>query len=335
MMDRALRLLTIAFALFAMVATPRSATSADLVKIGIVKSLTVSALFLAQEKAYFAAEGVQAEFVYFDASQPIALAATSGAIDFGVTGFTAGFYSLAEQGALKIIAGYVREAPGFHGLAYIASNQAYATGVKSLKDLADHSVAVTQIGSPPHYALGLVIDKYGLDAKTIRVLPLQTIANTSSAVSGGQADFGITTALVALPLVQRGEARLLGWVGDETPWELGSAFTSTKTIKDRPETVERFLRAYRRGALTYHDAFIGADDKPSRNASAPEILAILAKYTGLETDAIERGLPFIDRDARLDVKDVQRQIAWYESKGMLKEAISNEGIFDQRVIPLR
>lgn len=302
-MHKALSRIVTALALLITAAEPHPAASAELIKIGLVKSLDDSPLFLAQDNGYFAAEGIQAELVYFDAGQ-VALAVTSGAIDFGATAFTAGFYSLAEQGALKIIAGYVRESPGFRGFAYVVSNQAYAAGLKSLKDLPGHSIAVTQVGSAPHYALGLVINKYGLDAKAIRILPLQSIANMMSAVSGGQADFMITTASNALPFVQRGEGKLIGWVGDETPWELGSVFTSAKTVKDRPDTVERFLRIYRRGALTYHDAFIGADEKPSLGATAPETIAILAKYTGLESETIKGGFPYIDRDARLDVKAV-------------------------------
>ena len=107
---------------------PRSA-GADLIKIGVLKVTGAAPVFIAQEKGYFAKEGVPAELVYFDASQPIAVAVTSGAIDFGITGFTAGFYSLAGQGALRVIGGgYAREAPGFHNQGYVASNQAYCCG---------------------------------------------------------------------------------------------------------------------------------------------------------------------------------------------------------------
>jgi len=253
---------------------PHSA-GADPIKIGVLKVTGAAPVFIAQEKGYFAKEGVPAEIVYFDASQPIAVAVTSGAIDFGITGFTAGFYSLAGQGALRVVAGgYAREAPGFHNQGYVASNQAYAAGLKSVRDFPGHSLAMTQIGSPPHYALGLLMEKYGLNAKTIRILPLQAVSNMSSAVSGGQADAAIMTAAATLPLVLKGDAKLLGWVGDETPWEFGAAFTATKTANDHRDTVERFLRAWRQGAEGCHDAFADADDKPALGATALETLEI-------------------------------------------------------------
>jgi NitT/TauT family transport system substrate-binding protein len=327
---------TINLIVFALVSFASASAGAEAIKIGVLKVTGAAPVFDAQEKGYFAAEGVPAELVYFDASQPIAIAVTSGAIDFGITGFTAGFYNLAGQGELKVIGGgYAREAPGFHNQGYVASNQAYAGGLTALKDFPGHSLAISQIGSPPHYALGLLMEKYGLDAKTIRLLPLQSVANMSSAVSGGQADAAIMTAAATLPLVQHGDAKLLGWVGDETPWEFGAAFAATRTANDRRDTVERFLRAWRKGAHDCHDAFAGADEKPTLGPAAPEMLAIIAQYTGLPTETIKLGLPYCDPEARLEVTDVLHQIAWYKAQGMLKADVDGATIIDQRyVVPL-
>jgi NitT/TauT family transport system substrate-binding protein len=309
---------------------------ADPIKIGVIKASGAATAFIAQDKGFFAAEGVPAELVYFDASQPVAVATASGAIDFGVTGFTAGFYSLAGQGELRLIGGgYAREAPGFHNQAYVVSNQAYAAGLTTLKNFPGHSVAISQTGSPPHYALGLLIEKYHMDASTIRVLPLQAIANMASAVSGGQADTAIMTATASLAVVQKGNGKLLGWVGDETPWEFGATFTSTKTANDHHDTVVRFLKAWREGAQACHDAFADANDKPVQGATAPEMIAILAKYTGLDTDTLQKALPYCDPQARLDVKDVAHQIAYYKAQGMLKPDIDGNTIIDQRyVVPM-
>ncbi len=76
---------------------------------------------------------------------------------------------LAEQGALKIIGGQTREAPGFRANTVVASSKAWAAGLKSFKDLPGHSVAITQIGSSFHYDLALLSEKYGFDLKTVRM----------------------------------------------------------------------------------------------------------------------------------------------------------------------
>src|SRR5579863_8502958 len=133
-----------------------NSAAAEAIKIGFVKSISAGPVFIAQEKGYFAAEGVPAELVFFDAAQPIAVATVAGAIDFGVTAPTGGFFSLAGQGSLRIIAGSTREVPGFHYFAYLASRHAYEAGLKSAQDLAGHSVAIAQIGSAQNYMLGLL-----------------------------------------------------------------------------------------------------------------------------------------------------------------------------------
>jgi NitT/TauT family transport system substrate-binding protein len=306
--------------------------AAEIIKVGVVKTSGPTPVFIAQENGYFAAENVPAELVFFDSSQPIAVAVASGAIDFGVTGFTAGFYRLAAQGELKIISGgHTREAPAFHNLGYVISNQAHDRGFTSLKNFVDHSVAISQVGSPPHYALSLLIEKYGLDAKTIRILPVQSISNMVSAVSGGQVDATILPASAALPLIQGGKAAFLAWVGDETPWEFGAAFTATGTTDKRRDTVERFLRAFRHGVKDCHDAFVGADGTPA-HAPPPATLATLAKHIGLTLKAIEVALPYCDAEARLDVQDLMHQVAWYESQGMLKAGISIDTIIDKHFV---
>jgi len=89
----------------------------------------------------------------FESSQPIAVAVTSGAIRFRVTGFTGRLLQPRRPGVLKIISGgYAREAPGFHNQGYVASNQAYAGGLKSLKIFPAIPLPFPD-RLTPHYAL--------------------------------------------------------------------------------------------------------------------------------------------------------------------------------------
>lgn len=306
----------------------------ETIKIGTQKPVG-GPLYIADAMGYYAAEGLTPDYVFFEAGEPIAVAGASGAIDFGVAGLTGGFYSLAGQGALRIIAGQTHEVPTFHANTVAASNRAYESGLKSVKDLGGHSAAITQIGSAFHYDLGLLADKYHFDLKSIRLMPLQSNPNAVAAVVGGSADVVVTIAPWVMPAIQRGDAKLLAFIGDETPWQLSVAFTATKTANERRDTVERFLRALRKATRTYHDAFTGPDGKRQDQATAPEILAILAKYTGGQPEVIRLGLGYMDVEARLDVADVLRQVAWYRAQGMLKNDFAAESIIDRRyVVPL-
>ena len=109
------------------------------------------------------------------------------------------------------------------------------------KRRAGKSVAVMQIGSSQHYALGRLAEKYGFDLKGVRVVPVQSGANEASAVVGGQVDAAVVPETYVKSALEAGDAKLIGWVGDETPWQLGGVFISTKTADTRADTVRRAI----------------------------------------------------------------------------------------------
>jgi NitT/TauT family transport system substrate-binding protein len=308
---------------------------AETIKIGLLKTVGTTPIFIAEEKGYFAAEGLDVENVVFDSAEPIAVAVVSGAIDIGATGLTAGFYTLAGQGALKMLASDSFERPGFQGQAVLVSNRAWAAGLKSFTDLPGHSVAISQIGGAPHYSLGLLAEKFGIDLKSLRVLPLQSNVNRIAAVTGGTADTAIIPVTYAMPSIQHGDAKLLGWVGDNTPWQVAAVFVSTKSTNERGAMLKRFLRAWQHGVDDYRAAFIGPDQKLRFGATAPAILAVIAKYTGQPEADIRLGISYLDAQSRIDMKDVQHQIDWYRAQGMLKGDVDANGVVDRRyAVPL-
>src|SRR4051794_31270591 len=82
-------------------------------KAGVLRLSSSAPVFIAQDKGYFREAGLEVELKFFDAAQPIAVATTSGDIDFGVTAFTAGLYNQAGKGTLKVIGGMSREKAGY------------------------------------------------------------------------------------------------------------------------------------------------------------------------------------------------------------------------------
>jgi NitT/TauT family transport system substrate-binding protein len=304
--------------------------AAEDIKVGIVKTSSSGPIFVAVERGYFAAEGFDAELVPFAAAQPVAIAVVTGDIAFGVSALAAGFYSLAGQGELRLIAGQSRDLPSYHTIAYLASNRAFAAGLTAPRLLAGHSMALTEIGAPGHYALGLLAEKYGFDVKSMRLVPLSSFPNIVAALKGNEVDAGMVDATPGLAAVAGGAAQFIGWVGDETPRQIGGVFVTAATAEDRIEFVQRFLRAYKRGARDYYAAFSAPDGTRRDGPGANDILAIIAKYTGQPAAQIRRAIGYIDPEGRLDRADILHQIAWYKSQGMLKDAIDGATIIDPR-----
>lgn len=171
---------------------------AESIKVGISKLIGFPGVPVGIARGYFKQQGIDVEMVYFDSAQPIAVAAASGGVDFGTAGMSAGFFSLAAQGQLRLIASSGGNAPGYFNLAFIGSNKAWDAGMKSLADLKGHSIAISQIGTALHYSVGMVARHYNFSMDDIQIKPLQSTSNALAAVKGGTVDAavvpGVTTS---------------------------------------------------------------------------------------------------------------------------------------------
>jgi NitT/TauT family transport system substrate-binding protein len=302
-------------------------------KIGVLRLSSSAPVFIAQDKGYFREAGLDIELKFFDAAQPIAVATTSGDVDFGVTAFTAGLYNLAGKGTLKVIGGMSREKAGYPLIGYFASNSAYAAGLKTPVDLAGKRVAVTQVGSSFHYSLGLLADKYGFKLADVKVLPLQSLSNAAAALKGETVDAALLPISTARTLVDSGGAKLLGWVGDETPWQLGAVFASPKTLTNTAQ-VTKLLGALVRADREYHDVILASvkDGKAEINDKTKPLLEIIAKYTNLPVEQVVGNCAYIDPDGKLDVKNVGNQISWLQEQGFVDKGFAADAIIAKEYV---
>jgi len=296
-------------------------------KVGVLRLSSSAPVFIAQDKGYFHDAGLDIELKFFDAAQPIAVATISGDVDFGITAFTAGLYNLAGKGTLKVISGMSREKAGYPLIGYFAADNAYAAGLKTPKDLAGKRIAVTQVGSSFHYSLGLLADKYGLRLSDMKIVPLQSLSNAAAALKGQTVDAALLPVSTARKLMDDGGAKLLGWVGDETPWQLGAVFASPRTLGNKP-LVTKLLAALDRADREYHDVILASvrDGNAVINAQTKPLLEIIAKYTNLPIEQVVGNCAYIDPDGKLDVKDVDNQIKWLQKQGFVDEGFGADAI---------
>ncbi len=297
------------------------------VKIGVLRLSSSAPVFIAQDKGYFREAGLDVELKFFDAAQPIAVATATGDVDFGITAFTAGLYNLAGKGTLKVIGGMSREKPGYPLIGYFASNKAYASGLKTPKDLAGKRIAVTQVGSSFHYSLGLLAEKDGFKLSDVKIVPLQSLSNVAAALKGETVDAALLPVSTARKLMDDGGAKLLGWVGDETPWQLGAVFASPKALVDKA-VVARLLGALERADREYHDVILVSikDGVAVTDDKTRPLLAIIGKYTNLPVEQVAGNCAYIDPDGKLDVKNVDNQIKWLQAQGFADKGYDAESI---------
>jgi NitT/TauT family transport system substrate-binding protein len=303
------------------------------IKVGVLRLSSSAPVFIAQDKGYFRDAGLDVELKFFDAAQPVAVAVVSGDIDFGVTSLTAGLYNLAGKGTLKVIGGMSHEKAGFPLIGYFATEKAYASGLKTPKDLAGKRIAMTQVGSSFHYSMGLLADKYGLKLAEMKLLPMQSLSNVAAALKGETVDAALLPISAARKLLDDGSIKQLGWVGDETPWQVGAVFAAPKTL-EKKELVTKFLGVIEHADREYHDAILTAvagGEAPINDKTRP-LLEIIAKYTNLPLEQVVGNCAYIDPEGRLDVKNVAHQIEWLQGQGFVDKGVTADAVIARDVV---
>ncbi len=317
------------------------ARAAETIRLGLLHTLSPAPFYIAQSRGYFTDAGVDVQFRYFEAAQPIAAAAVAGDIEVGVTALTGGFFSLAGKGELKVIGGALHEQKDFDLTAILVSKKAYESGLTSLDKLPGHSFGITQYGSSFHYMIGRLAEIVGFDAKSITLRPLQQIPNMMAAVQSGQVDATMAIASMARPAAASGEAHIIGWVGDYVPYQITALFTTRPMIASRAVALHAFCRGYQRGIADYRAAFLrfDAENKPIYDANTDATITLLEKYvfTGDPSAAkkFKSGIGWYDEGAALDVADVRTQLAWFQQQGLVKGPIDPADIIDTTFLPTR
>src|SRR5829696_8383771 len=287
-----------------------SARAQELTKasIALLKLSSSGPIFIAQEKGWFKEAGLELSMKDFQAAAQVPLAVVSGDADLGGTAFTAGFFNLAAKGGLKVVAAQSAEKPGYQLNVIAVTNAAWDAGVRGIKDLSGKRVAVTTVGSSVHYSLEIVARKHGVDTKGVTIVPLQSIPNMVAAFKGGQVDAAV------FPI---------------TTFRQVEADGSGKPIAERRPLVEKFLVGYRRGAAAYHEAFGKRENgKLVPGANYDEMIGILSNVVKQSPALIAAGLPYIDPEGRLDVGDIYKQVAFWQSTGQVSRDADPKSFID-------
>ncbi len=319
-------------ALIATAGIAQTALSADKLIVGALRFTSHSAGFIALERGYFTQEGLNVEFRFFQAAAPTATAVTSGDVDFAIAGITGGFFNNAGKGALKAIGGVLHERKGVDGMALMASKKAFEAGLTKPEHLKGKSLAMTQFGSTFHYMGGVTAEKFGFSIKDIRIRPLQKVGAMIGAFKSGQVDAMFMVPHIAKPLARAGAGKIVGWLRDWHPdYQITALITSTRNIKEKPDLVRKFLRAYARGIADFNRVMLDQKKDP---AATEAMVKTIHKYVytsrpyAKAARSIKAGAMYLNPSLSLDVKSVKHQLEWNQSQGFVKKDITMDQVVD-------
>lgn len=296
------------------------------IKVGALRFTSHSGSFIAFERGYFADAGLDVEFQFFQAAQPMAVAIASGDVDYAVTAISGGLISLADKGAIKVIGGALSEEKGIDGQKFLISDAAYQAGTKSLKDLDGKKYAVTQAGSSFHYMGAKMAEKEGI---SLSFTPLQKVGAIIGAMKSGQVDGWSIVPHIAKPLAKAGAWHIVGDVSDYLPdYQVTTVFTSADNAANEKALTKDFLSGFSRGVDDYAAAMIDG------TASQDEMIDLIHKYVYTDrprekaAPSIINGTMRLNKRAALNLASVQDQLSWFQSEGLVDKDISIDQLVD-------
>ncbi|MFT4783314.1 MAG: NitT/TauT family transport system substrate-binding protein [Paracoccaceae bacterium] len=320
-----------ASALVAGLATP--ALASGKVTVGALRLTSHAASFVAVERGYFKAAGMDVELRFFDAAQPMAVAIASGDVDFGITAISGGLVSLAQKGALKVIGGALQEEAGIDGQKILVSDTAFQSGVTAPSMLDGRSFAITQAGSSFHYMGSKIAAAEGID---MRFRPLQKVGAIIGALKSGQIDAWSIVPHIAKALAGSGAVHIIGDVADYIPdYQVTTVFTSTANTTTNRAASEAFLKVFSRGIEDFNAALV---DKTLGDGARDEMVSLIHKYVYTDRP-IERAAPSIingamrlNPNAGLTRASVQDQLDWFKSSDLIDADVTYDTVVDSSFV---
>ena len=317
-------------------ATTLTAASAEAIKVGALRFTSHAASFVAYERGYFTDEGLEVEFVYFQAAQPMAVAIASGDVDFGVTAISGGLINLAEKGAIKVIGGALQEEPGVDGQMILVSKKAYDDGVTSPAMLKGRTFGITQAGSSFHYMAHKIAQKEGFAGSEIKVKPLNKVGAIIGALKSEQIDAWSIVPHIAKGLAKAPTIEKIGVIADYIPdYQVTTVFTSAENVADRPELVKKFLAAFSKGAADFNAALV---DKSAGEAAGEDMVKLIHKYVYVDrpyekaAPSIRNGAMRINQNAKLNLTNVKDQLGWFQAEGLVSKDITIDMLVDSSFV---
>jgi NitT/TauT family transport system substrate-binding protein len=280
-------------------------------KLGYMKIVDNAALFMAMDKGFFKAEGLELETIPMAGGAVIVQGVASGDLQFGWTNVISLYQAHVEGFDFKLIAGGATNVKGTNDTHALEVPK--ASPVVRAKDLEGKTIAINTLNNIVHLMAMAWLDKNGANAGKVKFVEVP-FPQMEAALVAGKVDAISVQEPFATAAIERGSARVLANpLGEVLPkFLIASWFASEKWLRKNKPMAQAFVRAINRGIDAIH-----ADPEGSRNS--------MVKWAGLKPDlAAKIGLPVFEKT--LSEKDLQATIDLTAKYKMIRRPFKARGI---------
>ncbi|GAB3436884.1 ABC transporter substrate-binding protein [Phycicoccus ginsengisoli] len=281
-------------------------------------------VYVAQEKGFFAAEGLKVDIKPGTGTVDVLKLVASGRSDFGIGDFTTTVVTVAKE-KLPVTAVAAIQQKSLAAIVTLEKN-----GIAAPKDLENKTIG-DQPGSTNQVIFPVYAKAAGIDASKVKFVPSAPPA-LPQLLASGRVD-AIGQFVVAKGLIEsaaKGEKAVFLPFGDVLPDLYGNALVTSKDfLKSNPEAVSSFRKALLKG-LEYSIAHpdetgtILAKYQPTQNpkVAAGEVTAMAPYVTGtgsavgaLEKDRVTKTINILSQAGAVPSGFTADQVADFTASG--------------------
>jgi NitT/TauT family transport system substrate-binding protein len=269
----------------AIIATPTRAEPLETVRVGINGVISDAPLFIAVERGYFRAQGIEVDFIPIDTGSKMIAPLGTGELDVAAGASSAGIFNAAAHGiVVKIVADKASTPPGPSYMPLLVRKDLVDSGrVKSFADLKGLKIAEAGRGGTPGSTLDQIMRSVGLAYNDVEHVNNLGYPQHVTALANRAIDGSFTTEPSATLAVEAGDAVRFSDGSAYPNQEVAVLLYGGEFIVKRRAAAERLMIAYIEGVRVYNQAIEGGYFK---GPAAPEVIDILAAHGPIKDKAL-------------------------------------------------
>jgi NitT/TauT family transport system substrate-binding protein len=212
----------------------------DRIRIGYSSiSGAYTPIWVAHDAGYFAKEGLQDDIILIPSGTQLAQVTVAGEIDIGSLNGSSAIAAALQGADLKII--------GNSGNKMVFS-LFVRPEIKSIEQMRGKKIGITRFGSAPDISIRYALRKHNINPdKDLTLMQLGFMATVAAGLQGGSIEGGVVSPPTQFAIEKAGFKELISITDMNFAFPNPALVAVGSIIKNRPEVITRFIRAYVRG----------------------------------------------------------------------------------------
>ena len=298
------------------------------VRVGVVETSSEIGLYVANERGYFAEQGLAPEYVRFESAAFAVAPLSIGELEVASGVVSAGLFNAINRGVeLRIAGPQSRYEPG-HGQVQLMLRRDLADSgaLQDYGDLRGRTVAVNSLGSTVELLAERALRRGGLTVNDVNLVQLG-FGDQLSAFANRAIDAGLIAEPTSTVAVDRGLAVKWREADEWSPGiQVSMVLYGPNYVSRNPDAGQRYMTAYLKGVRDYHDAInMGRGDREA-------VIQTMMRNTALKDRALYDRMRWVYIDPNLVIAedDLRATMQWLLDRGLSERPTDLNVAIDRR-----